>query len=381
MEAFTFYLPTEIIFARGSIEQIGEEVAKLGDKCLVVSGKTFARKSGYLDFIDRKLTESNLRAIVFDEVEPNPSIETIYKGAKVAKTNGCDIFVGFGGGSVIDAAKAIAFLASNDVKLEDHFYPNVVTEPSGSIVAIPTTCGTGSEVTKYAVITDVAARKKEVLTGLPILPKVALLDANVLNGLPKHMVAYTGFDALSHSLEAILSKASNDVSDMFAIESIRVIHEYLVGAYEGCPEARERLFYGSMLAGVAINFAGTIVVHGMAYYLTTYHGIHHGLANALMLPHFLRFEQSHLSDKLQRVATNLRLEDVEAVLRMVEDLADDVGIPKSLVDLGIEISELDSMVSDAMSYDRSIEKTPVEISDKAIREIYNMAFTGRGRAK
>jgi len=376
MGAFAFHHPTKIIFGRGSIGKLGEEVAKLGKGCLLVSGRTFARRSGYLEAIERNLSASGIRVVVFSEVEPNPSIKTLYDGAAAAKRDGCDVVVAFGGGSAIDAAKGMAFLASGDAKLEESFAPNEVVRPVFPIVAMPTTCGTGSEVTRYSVITDVAVKKKRTLFGLPLLPKLALLDPAFLDNLSKQMVAYTGFDALSHSFEALLSKTSNKISDMFAIESITEICRNLAAAHGGSPDSRERVFYGSMLAGMAINTTGTVLIHGMGYYLTNYHDVHHGLANSVLLPYVLRFEGDCIGEKLLKIATNLGLRDASSLLDNVEGLADKVGIPRSLSDLGIDAGELESMVSDALSYSRNLVNNPVKVSDKEIRDIYTRALNG-----
>ncbi len=378
MNSFTFHLPTKVIFGRGSLSKLGEEAAKLGKSCLIVTGKSFARKSGYLDLIKESLSKSGLKVLVFDQVEPNPSIGTVYKGAELARQSGCDVMIAFGGGSVIDVAKAIAFLALNDVILEDYFAPKEVVAPAAPVLALPTTCGTGSEVTRYSLLTDVANRRKRVLMGMPILPRTALLDASVLNVLSKQMVAYTGFDALSHSFEALLSKSSTKISDLFASDSIVSVFGNLLEAYGGDLEARERVFYGSMLAGIAINSTGTVIVHGMGYYLTNYHDVHHGLANAVLLSHVLRFEGDAARDKFERVAINLGLKGMSSLIDSVESLADKVGIPRSIAELGVREGELDTMAADAMSYGRNMENNPVKVSVNEIREICAKALRGRG---
>jgi alcohol dehydrogenase class IV len=328
--------------------------------------------------IEENLIKHGLEVFIFDKVEPNPSIEIAYKGAEFARQSRCDLIIGFGGGSAIDASKAIAFLRLNDVNLEDHFSPKEIVGPAAPILALPTTCGTGSEVTRYSILTDLANKRKKVLMGLPILPKIALLDALVLDNIPKQMVAYTGFDALSHSFEALLSKLSNRISDTFAYDSIRIICKKLLDAYEGDLDAREMVFYGSMLAGIAINSTGTVIVHGMGYYLTNYHGVHHGLANAVLLSHVLRFEGDAATDKIENVAVSLGLKGVPALLDLVEELADKVGIPRSIAELGVKAEELDMMVADAMSYGRNVDNNPIKVSANEIREIYAKALKGRG---
>jgi alcohol dehydrogenase class IV len=377
MKPFTFYVPTKIIFGRGTLAKIGEEAAKLGAKCLVVSGKSFAKKSGYLAALDKNLSQFGLKNTSFAQVESNPSIDTIYAGLELANKNDCDTVIGLGGGSAIDAAKAIAFLIRNGAKPQDLFFPREIVEPTAPVIAIPTTCGTGSEVTKYSVLTDQNTKRKRVMVGLPLMPRVALLDPNVLDIIPQDLLAYTGFDALSHSFEALLSRNSNNLSDAMASESGVAICRNLAAAYDGSPESKEKVFYGSMLAGVAINAAGTVILHGMGYYLTTYHNIHHGLANAVLLSHVLRFEGELAREKFESIALNLGLNTSSSLFEFIEKLADKVGIPKSLSDLGVKFEELEAMVSDAMSYSRNLENNPKSVSAKEIADIYQKAFMGR----
>jgi len=378
MKPFTLYLPNKVILGRGSISKVGLETSKFGEKCLVVTGKSSARKSGYLDTVVKSLEESGLKTIIFDQVEPNPSIETVYEGFREGRVNGCNLVLALGGGSAIDAAKGIAFLLKTNAKLEDNLFPNEVYDAL-PLIAIPTTCGTGSEVTRYSVLTltknDV--KRKVVLLGNPLIPKVSILDANLLDSLPKELVAYTGFDALSHALEAYTSKDSTPFSDIVALEAAKIIFENIVEAFEGCSEARENMLYASMLAGLAINCAGTEIVHGMGYYLTNYHGVHHGLANGILLPHVIRSEVQKGFKKLEDAAVRLGLGSGMELVKKIEELASQVGIPKSLKDLGLKEVELDAMVADALSYERNISKHPLPLTTDDIREIFIMAFAGR----
>ncbi len=375
MKPFTFHLQTRILFGRGSLSRLGEEAIRLGDRCLIVTGRSFARRSGYLKILVGILEESGLKATVFDRVEPNPSTETVYKGAEEGWKNDCNLIVALGGGSAIDAAKGIAFLLKSKTRLEESFAPNEVEEAL-PIVAVPTTCGTGSEVTRYAVLTSVWKRKKEVLLGNPLTPSVALADANLLDSLSRELAAYTGFDALSHAVEAYLSRESTALSDLFALEAMRIMLENIVKAAEGVAGARENMLYASMLAGVAINCAGTVAVHGMGYYLTNYHGVHHGLANGVLLPHVLRFELERNLSRLEEAAVNLGFENGGKLVETIEDVARRTGVPRSLVELGAEPAELDAMVADALSYARNLDKHPHPLTPEEIRRIYVRAFGG-----
>lgn len=375
MKPFTFHLPTRIVFGRGSLSRLGNEAARLGERCLLVTGRSFARRSGYLDTMVEILEGSGLTVTVFDHVEPNPSTEVVYRGAEEGRRNGCNLVIAFGGGSAIDAAKGISFLLKSHARLEESFAPNEVGEAL-PIIAVPTTCGTGSEVTRYAVITSVLKKRKEVLLGTPLTPSVALADANLLNSLSRELVAYTGFDALSHALEAYLSKESTSFSDFFALQATRIILENIDDAVGGKPEARENMLYASMLAGIAINCAGTVAVHGMGYYLTNHHDVHHGLANGVLLPHVLRFELERNLSRLEDVAVKLGLENGRSLVEKIEEAADKTGIPRNLVELGIKPSELDAMVADALSYARNMDKHPSPLTSNEVRKIYVRALRG-----
>lgn len=377
MKPFTFRLPAKVIFGRGSLNRVGVEASRLGDACLFVSGRGFARRSGYLNTVVKSLEESGLRITIFDQVEPNPSIETVYKGAEEGGRKNCNLIVALGGGSAMDAAKSIAFLLKSNARLEDNFAPKEVEEAL-PIIAVPTTCGTGSEVTKYAVVTSLQKRRKEVLLGDPLIPSVALVDAGLLNSLSRELTAYTGFDALSHAMEAYLSKESTPFSDVFALEAMRTILENIIDAVEGSPEARENMLYASTLAGIAINCAGTVAVHAMGYYLTNYHDAHHGLANGVLLPPVLRFELEKNCGKLEDAAVKLGLENGRSLVEKIESLADKTGIPRSLMELGVKASELDAMVADASSYSRNIAKHPSSLTLEDIKEIYLRALKERG---
>ncbi|RLE74250.1 MAG: alcohol dehydrogenase, partial [Thermoprotei archaeon] len=208
---FTFYSPTRIIFSSGSLDKLGVEACKFGGKALLVTGRTFARKYGYTDKMLKLMKDNGVKAAVFDKVEPNPSFETVEAGAMLALKEKIDFVVAFGGGSAIDAAKAIAVLFSKGGRIRDYIGVSI-DEDVIPIIAIPTTCGTGSEVTRYSVLTDVENRKKVVVVGEAILPRTAIIDPTILQHLPPKLIAYTGFDALSHAIESLVSKKSNPMS-------------------------------------------------------------------------------------------------------------------------------------------------------------------------
>ncbi len=377
-----FYMPTKVIFKRGSLNEVGRETRSLGKRVLLVTGRRFARQYGYLGRLSKLMEKEGLVVHIYDKVEPNPSFETVNRGAEYAREHNVDVIVAFGGGSAIDAAKGIAVLCTQGGKIEDYVYPNMVEGEVLPVVAIPTTCGTGSEVTRYAVLTDIKRKKKLTVVGYPIIPKIALLDPLVLRHLPSELTAYTALDALSHALEAYWSKSSQPISDLVALESIKVIIKNIEAGYKD-PEKRDALHYASLLAGIAINAAGTTMIHGVGYYLTAYHNIHHGLANAMFLPFALKFNSPVIKEKLMRLARYLEIKVSnyeEATNRLFEllcRLEDAVGIPKSLKDIGISEKEIDDIVKDALTYERNMKNNPRPVDYESLREIVLEAYSGR----
>ncbi|MEM0308943.1 MAG: iron-containing alcohol dehydrogenase [Thermofilaceae archaeon] len=372
---FAFEQSGRIVFGRGTLPEVGRYAASLGSRALLVTGRSFAASSGLLQRLVDSLREANMDVVVFPEVEPNPSLRTVERGARLAASKGVDVVVGFGGGSPLDAAKAIAAVLALGGAPSDHLYPKAV-EKALPVVALPTTTGTGSEVTQYSVLVDPDARKKVVMQGPALVPRVAILDADVTDYMPGRLVAGTGFDALSHALEAFISRRASPLSNLFALEAARIILSNLPSAVKGSREARELMLYASMLAGVAINQAGSTLAHGLGYYLTVHHDLHHGVANALLLPHVLAFYAERVG-KVDELAASLNFRSWEELVERVCKLADEVGIPDSAASVGVTESELDRMAEEAMFYRRNIENGPVIPSLDEIKQIYAECYEGR----
>lgn len=378
---FVFYSPTKVVFGRGSVGLIGEEVSKLGSKALVVTGRSFARRTGLLSRVVDSLRRGGVDAVVFDRVLPNPPIENVAEGTDLAARSDVDVVVGLGGGSAMDAAKAIAAAVELGGDVRAYLYPSTVPRAL-PVVAIPTTCGTGSEVTKYSILTDTSARRKVAMVGEALIPRVALVDPDTIRTLPRNLVAWTGLDALSHALEAFVSRASNEISDLFAVEAAALVVENLAEAYRGSRDAEERLHLVATLAGVAINTGGTVLVHALGYRLTAVHGIHHGLANALFLPYAIRpaLAADSVREKLPRLLGRLGLDSLDEFFRVLCTLLDSLGIPRSLGEAGVPRSDFSGIVEDALSYRRNLENMPVDVDRQLVEEVVREAFEGRGGA-
>ncbi len=285
-----FYMPTKVIIGKGCIQEYAQLLASLGNKALIVTGTSSAKKCGALDDITAALGGQGREYAVFDKVMANPTIECAYEGARYAKQQGVDFVIAIGGGSPMDAAKAIALLACQDIPEEQLFSGNY-GEHVLPMAFVPTTAGTGSEVTPYAVLTNHKAQTKTSISSPYIFPKFAFLDASHTMALPIASTVNTAVDALSHAVEGMLTVRSNPVSDLVALESIKEIVSSFGALRSGelSFKVREKLLYASMLAGIVIAQTGTSIVHSMGYPLTYYKNIDHGRANGLLLSAFLDF--------------------------------------------------------------------------------------------
>jgi len=380
--SFAFGSPRKLIFGRGSIGDLSGVVKDLGlsGKALLVTGRSFARRSGYLEKLKTILESSGIAVRIFDKVEPNPSAETVELGAELAKREGVDFIVAFGGGSAMDAGKAIAVLSSQGGRAEDYFYPAVVKPPVLPVIAIPTTCGTGSEVTKFAVISK--GLTKKVIVGDVIVPIAAILDPDILSYLPRELLAYTSMDAVSHAIESYFNKNANPLSDIYVYEALRTIMKYFKDAYDGSIDARERLLYASMLAGKAINLCGTTVVHGIGYHLTMRYGFQHGLANALLITPFIRQVSDLMPQQTLELGRRLGLnpstptESAELLIKALNELKRYSNIPLSLRDAGVREEDLEKIVDGGMSYERNLMNLPKTPTREDVKELVRKAFKG-----
>ena len=282
---FNFYMPTRIVCGRDCVVKNAALLRAFGKRALIVTGKSSA-KNGSLTDAEAALAANGQEYAVFDEVPNNPTVQSVRKGAALARSVGADFIVAVGGGSPMDAAKAIAVLARQDV--EDIFSYSIGKDVL-PMVHIPTTAGTGSEVTPYAILTNDEKETKQSISAPSLFPQIAFLDGKYMKNLPQDVTVNTAIDAISHAAEGMLSQAAGELSDALAREALRI----LFGEYESLqtgnysPESRQNLLYGAAVAGMVIANTGTSPVHTLGYSLTYYHGVPHGRANGLLLPAFL----------------------------------------------------------------------------------------------
>ncbi len=379
MNGFKFYLPSRIIFEKGVLSRIGEFVSQFGKKCFLMTGKNFARKHGYTDYILEKISNCELQAFLFEEVEPNPTKETVLRALDTFSNKECDVIIAFGGGSVIDAAKVVALVSKIGGRIEDYFFPNLVEKETYPVIAIPTTCGTGSEVTKYSIITDKDTGLKNAIAGDTLIPRVALLDVNTLKHISKEVLSNTSADVFCHAIEAFVNVRHTPFSDLYAQEAIKIAFENVVDAYKGIEHGKECMLYASCLAGMAINFSGSTAVHALGYYLTSKHGIPHGLASALFLLPVLEYEQDSILDRIHELAYAMRLRqtDFEYFINALRQKFHEIGIARFLLDLGVGYEEKERIIKETLLFKRNLDNNPMKLEAKDLKKIVEAAYTGK----
>ena len=367
MQDFNFYIPTQIVFGKRRMQEVNDHIDENVRKILIVTDKNIATQTDAVDTLRSHLIDRD--TFVFTDVEENPSLQSLEKGKALALEHGIQCIIGLGGGSPMDAAKGIAVLATNPGSMTDYMRGTQLSADPLPAVCIPTTSGTGSEVTPYAVFTDVDAQTKGGYAHPQIFPRVSIVDPEVTYTMPESVIVNTGLDALTHAIEAYLSLDAFPMSDVFALESIRIALELLPQAAKKDPRAMDYMAYASMLAGVAITHGGTILLHIMGYPLTVFHGVPHGLANAALLPEFMRFmrEKSTVTTKVTIIDTMFNARGG------IEQFVQDLGVSTSLSSYGIQEKEIDTFVSKVI-VKGDVKITPAEVSEEAIAGIFKAAL-------
>ena len=351
-----FTLPRDMYYGKGALE----DLKKLqGKKAIVVSGGHSMRKGGFLDRVEAYLKEAGMEVKFFEGVEPDPSVETVMKGAQAMTEFQPDWIVAIGGGSPIDAAKAMwAFYEYPDTTFEDLIVPFNFPKlrMKAHFCAIPSTSGTATEVTAFSVITDYAKGIKYPLADFEITPDVAILDPDLVASLPVKQVAYTGMDALTHAIEAYVSTLHTPFTDALAIKAIEMVVDNLPASYKCNMDAREQMHYAQCLAGQAFSNALLGIVHSMAHKtgaaFSTGH-IPHGCANAIYLPYVIKYNahepeaKRRYADIARRIGLGGVSEDsqVNALCDLISAYNTKLNIPHTLKEFGIDEAEFKEKVA------------------------------------
>ena len=399
-----FTLPRDVYHGKGCLEELKN---LKGKKAILVVGGGSMRRQGFLDKAVNYLKEAGMEVELFEGVEPDPSVETVMKGAEAMRAFEPDWIVAMGGGSPIDAAKAMwAFYEYPETTFEDLITPFNFPElrQKAKFAAIPSTSGTATEVTAFSVITDYAKGIKYPLADFNITPDVAIVDSELVEKLPAHQVAYTGMDALTHAIEAYVSTLNCVYTDPLAIQAIEMVFDYLPSAYENGandPVAREKMANASCMAGMAFANAFLGLNHSMAHKLGAFHHLPHGVANAVLLTEVMRYNAAEVPTKmgtlsqyqyphaLARYAELGRFagcqgatdeEVFENFLAKLEDLKEKIGIKKSIKEYGIDeqyfLDTLDDMVEQAFN-DQCTGANPRYPLMKEMKDIYLKCYYGK----
>lgn len=384
MANWNFLIPTKIVFGAGRIEELADISKEYGNKVLVVT--SLPKDSEIVQKIMNNLNSNGLNVDLYDKVTPNPTTVDIMEGVSVAKKNNSQVIIGLGGGSSIDFGKGVAIMATHDGPIWEYVWrsnynPRPITNKTLPVIAIPTTSGTGAEVTPNAVVTNPDTKEKAAFSSPNNYAKVALLDPNLTIDLPSYLTAATGVDALSHAIEAYIATFPNPICEIFSMESIRTVAKYLPTAvYNGHDlEAREKMAWASMLAGMAISNKNTTLVHAMGHPIGGRANRGHGEAMAVCLPAVMRFSWASNYEKFAKIAEAMGINTQEMTLRekaaasveAVENLLSDVGMNLCLEDIGINESMVDDLVQDAISYLKAlVDINPRVPSNEEIKQLY-----------
>lgn len=374
---FNYNLPVNLIFGRGKVEELGIEVAKYGKKALVVTGKNSTKKTGLLDKTVALLKEAGVEPVVFDKVEQNPLTTTAYAGADIAKETKCDVVVGLGGGSIMDAAKAIAFIALNHGDVSDYIFGRKASDKALPIVLVPTTCGTGSEGNGFAVLTNPDNNDKKSLRCSAIVAKASIIDPNLMITMPRHILASVGFDALCHNMEAYLSKSSQPLTTMMALQGIELIGKSLVKAYNNLEdmESFEDITWASTLGGMVINTAGVTAPHGMEHPASGLRDIVHGRGLAALTPVIYEESIDAAPEKFAMISKLLGGKDKSDCVKTIRKLLKDINLETTLSEQGIKEEDIDWMAENCLKVSAvSMNIHPIQFDIEDIKRIYRKAL-------
>lgn len=352
------FLVPEVIFGAGALAEVGEAMRRLGCTRVFVVSDPGVIAAGWVDEAVPHLRTAGLRHGLWHDVTPNPKDHEVAAGFEAYRASGCDGLVAIGGGSVIDAAKAIAVLSGNGGRILDYEGIDRVTKPIPPLVACPSTGGTGADVSQFAVITDTARRLKAALIGRALVPDISITDPRLLLTMPPDLTAHCGMDALSHGIEASVSRAASFLTDLHALEAIRGVCEHLPRSVNDPADlqAREGMARASLSAGLAFTNAILGCVHALSHQIGGALDLPHGLLNAVLLPHVMRFNAATEPARYAAVAQALGvdtagLDATEAAAAAADEvrlLADKIGIPRGLADLGVRASDHHLFVDNAL---------------------------------
>ncbi|MCF2555403.1 iron-containing alcohol dehydrogenase [Faecalicatena contorta] len=378
------YQPSNTLIGAGAIKRIPHFVRRMhGQRALVVSDEGLV-KIGTVAKVLSVLDNDNIEYVLFTDVKPNPTTAIVNAGYEVAQRHQCDYVIGIGGGSPLDVAKAVAILMTNGGDIRDYEGVNQSPKRSLPIIAVNTTAGTGSEVTRDYVITDEEKKVKMLMVDYHCIASLAIDDPMLMTGMPPKLTAATGMDALTHAIEAYVCKSHFPYSDGLALEAIRLVATALRKAVENGNdiEARTDMCWAEYMAGLAFSNSGLGLVHAMAHQLGGFYNMPHGVANAILLPYVMEYNSSECKDRYAVIAsafgintTNMTCDQAaQKAIQFIKNLSEDIGIPP-LKSLGFRPEDAITLSINAAN-DTCISDNPKEASITDIKSVFLNAYNG-----
>ena len=388
---FSYFLPVNIQFGWNKVDNIADFAAPYGKKALIVTGRTSAKKSGLYDRVVAKLETAHIDYVLFDQVDANPLTTTALEGAALAKSESCDMVIAIGGGSIMDCAKGIAFMAVNEGDINDYIFNRKTSDNALPLIVIPTTCGTGSEGNGFGVLTNPETGDKKSLRCNAIVPKVSIVDPAVMGTMPPHVLASVGFDALCHNIEAYTSKTAQPFTDALSYYAVTLLAQYLVPLYKhvkavdnGKPEvlnekqltkAWESVTLASTIGGMVINTAGVTLAHGMEHPASGLKDITHGVGLAVIEPVVVEYTWSANPDKFGALARIFNHGDGSELGEALRFIVHDLDLTTNLTELGFTKKDIPWLVDNVyVVATGNIANTVAEINRKDIEELYKKMF-------
>ena len=380
-----FTLPRDIYHGEGSLEVL--KTLK-GKKAFVVVGGGSMKRFGFLQKVENYLKEAGMEVELFEGVEPDPSVETVMKGAEAMRNFEPDWIVAMGGGSPIDAAKAMwIFYEYPDFTFEQAVVPFGLPDlrQKAKFVAIPSTSGTATEVTAFSVITNYTEKIKYPLADFNITPDIAIVDPELAQTMPAKLVAHTGMDALTHAIEAYTASLRSNFSDPLAIKAIEMVNENLVKSFEGDKTARNLMHEAQCLAGMAFSNALLGIVHSMAHKVGAVFHIPHGCANAIFLPYVIKYNRKVCEDRYADIARALKLQGntdaelTDSLIKLINEFNDDLSIPHSMKEYGVEEADFKSnvkFIAHNAILDACTGSSPREIDEETMEKLFECTYYG-----
>ena len=388
---FSYFLPVHIQFGWDKVDSVASFAKPYGNKALIVTGRTSAKKSGLYDRVTAKLDAAHIEHVLFDQVDANPLTTTALDGAALAKSESCDMVIAIGGGSIMDCAKGIAFMAVNDGDINDYIFNRKTSDKALPLIVIPTTCGTGSEGNGFGVLTNPETGDKKSLRCDAIVPKVSIVDPAVMGTMPPHILASVGFDALCHNIEAYTSKTAQPFTDALAHYAVTFLAQYLVPLYkhvkamaEGksavlneiqLTKAWESVTLASTIGGMVINTAGVTLAHGMEHPASGLKNITHGVGLAVIEPVAVEYTWSANPDKFGALARIFNHGDGSELGEALRLIVHDLDLTTNLTELGFTKKDIPWLVDNVyVVATGNIANTMADVSREDIEMLYKKMF-------